>query len=205
MSDGDGRARAAHAELGSSMETVEHPRRPVRLTDGELEPWPDARASDCIVWFPVPDAAENGDALEAEGIPAVRLDGDRARLTGIPFFPYHLGLGDEVQVREQDGALYGVEVVHAAPELVVRIFASASAVSTEQALADPASDEPFWRIARALAPHGVWFERYSTTYAALAVTRDEWEFVRPFLDLKQRTGALQWELATPMRAPEPSA
>lgn len=180
------------------METVEHPRRPVRLVDGELEPWPDARSSDCIVWFPVPDAVEGGP--EAEGIPAVRLDGDRARLTGIPFFPYHAGLGDEVQVREHDDAVYAVEVVLAAPDLTVRIFGEEGAVSTEQALADPDSDEPFWRFARALAPHGCWFERYSTTYAAFSVPPAEWEYVQPFLDLKSRVEGLRWELATPMRA-----
>lgn len=181
------------------METVEHPRRPVRLVDGDLQPWPDAKASDCVVWFPVPDAVEGGGGPEAEGVPAVRVDGDRARLTGIPFFPYHVGLGDEVQVREQDATLYCVEVVVAAPELVVRIFDAAGGVSTEQALVDPDSDEPFWRIARALAPHGCWFERYSTGYAALAVPPDEWEYVRAFLDLKARAEGLQWELATPLR------
>lgn len=183
------------------MQTVEHPRRPVRLVDGELQPWPDARASDCVVWFPVPDAIE-GAGPEAEGVPAVRLDGDRARLTGIPFFPYHAGLGDEVQVREQDGTVYCVEVVVAAPELVVRIFDETGAVSTEQALADPDSDEPFWRVARALAPHGCWFERYSTGYAALSVAPEEWEYVRAFLDLKARVEGLQWELATPLRVPQ---
>lgn len=183
------------------METVEHPRRPVRLADGELEPWPDARASDCIVWFPVPDAVEGGGGPEAEGVPAVRLDGDRARLTGIPFFPYHVGLGDEVQVRDQDGALYCVEVAVATTDLTVRIFDEAGGVTTEQALADPESDEPFWRVARALAAHDVWFERYSTGYAAFSVPRDQWEYVRPFLDLKSRADGLRWELATPMREP----
>ncbi len=181
------------------METVEHPRRPVRLLEGELEPWPDARDSDCIVWFPVPDAVEGGGGPEAEGVPAIRVDGDRARLTGIPFFPYHVGLGDEVQVREQDGTLYCVEVVRASPDLVVRIFDEVSAVTTEQALADPDSDEPFWRLARALAAHGVWFERYSSNYAAISVPQDEWEYVRPFLELKGRVDGLRWELATPMR------
>lgn len=182
------------------MDTVEHPRKPVRLVDGALQAHPDASASDCVVWFPVPDAVP-GSGPEAEGVPAIRLDGDRARLTGIPFFPYHVGLGDEVQVREQDGALYCVEVVHAAPELVVRIFDASGAVTTEQALVDPESDEPFWRIARALTAHGCWYERYSTGYAALVVDPAEWEYVQPFLDLKARVEGLQWELATPMRAP----
>jgi hypothetical protein len=182
------------------MHVVEHPRRPVRLVDGELEPWPDARASDCIVWFPVPDSVE-GSGPEAEGIPAVRLDGDRARLTGIPLFPYHAALGDEVQVRERDGTLYCVEVVVAAPRLVVRIFDPQHAVTTEQALTDPDSDEPFWRVARAIAPHGCWFERYSTGYAAMAVEPAEWEYVHAFLELKSRVEGLQWELATPMRVP----
>jgi hypothetical protein len=182
-----------------AMQTVEHPRRPVRLADGELEPWPESREANCIVWFPIPDAVE-GAGPEAEGVPAIRVDGDRARLTGIPFFPYHAGLGDEVQVRESGGTLYCVEVVVAAPELVVRIFDEAGTVSTEEALGDPASDEPFWRIARALAPHGCWFERYSTSYAALAVAPAEWEYVRAFLDLKARAEGLLWELATPLRA-----
>ena len=183
------------------MHTVEHPRRPARLREGELEAWPDAHASNCIVWFPVPDATDGGAGPQAEGVPAIRIDGDRARLTGIPFFPYHVGLGDEVQVRVQDDALYCVDVVHATPELVVRVFDVAGSVSTEQALADPASDEPFWRLARALAAHGVWFERYSTGYAAFVVAPDEWEYVQPFLNLKQRADGLQWELATPMRVP----
>jgi hypothetical protein len=182
------------------MQTVEHPRRPVRLVDGVLEPWPDARASNCIVWFPVPDAVP-GSGPEAEGVPAVRLDGDRARLTGIPFFPYHAGLGDEVQVLDSDGALSCVEVVRASRDLVVRIFDASGSVSTEQALADPEADEPFWRVVRALAPHGCWFERYSTGYAALSVDPGEWEYVRAFLDLKARVEGLQWELATPMREP----
>lgn len=182
------------------METVQHPRKPVRLVDGELQPWPDASASDCIVWFPVPDAVP-GSGPQVEGVPATRLDGDRARLTGIPFFPYHAGLGDEVQVRDEDGTLSCVDVVRAAPELVVRIFDETSGITTEQALADPASDEPFWRVVRALAPHGCWFERYSTSYAALAVDPREWEYVRSFLDLKARVEGLQWELATPMREP----
>ncbi|MCB0879145.1 MAG: DUF4265 domain-containing protein [Thermoleophilia bacterium] len=180
------------------MQTVEHPRRPVRLVEGALEAWPDAKRTDCIVWFPIPDAQE-GAGPEAEGVPAVRLDGDRARLTGIPFFPYHVGLGDEVQVREHESALYCVEVVVAAPELVVRIFDEAGGVSTEEAIGDPESDEPFWRIVRALAPHGCWFERYSTSYAALAVPPAEWEYVRAFLDLKARAEGLRWELATPLR------
>ena len=182
------------------METVEHPRRPVRLVDGELVSHPDSKAADCVVWFPVPDAVEGGP--QAEGVPAVRLDGDRARLVGIPLFPYHASLGDEVQVREHDDALYGVEVVVAAPDLTVRIFDGAGGVSTEQALVDPASDEPFWQVARALAPHGPWFERFSTGYAAFSVARDEWEYVRAFLDLRSRAHGLQWELATPMRAPD---
>ena len=151
------------------------------------------------MWFPVPDAGEGSGGPEAEGVPAIRLDGDRARLTGIPFFPYHVGLGDEVQVREQDGALYCVDVVVAAGDLVVRIFDEAGVVATEQALTDPESDEPFWRVARALAAHGVWFERYSTGYAALSIAPAEWEFVAPFLDLKSRADGLRWELATPMR------
>lgn len=184
----------------TAMMTVEHPRRPVRLIDGELQPWPDARATDCVVWFPVPDAVE-GAGPEAEGVPAIRLDGDRARLTGIPYFPYHAGLGDEMEVRESDSALYAVRVVAAAPELVVRIFGEAGEVSTEQALTDPTSDEPFWRIVRALAPHGCWFERYSTTYAALALEPTEWEYARAFLDLKSRAEGLRWELATPLREP----
>jgi len=183
------------------METVEHPRRPVRLVDDTLEVWPDARSSDCIVWFPVPDAEEGGP--EAEGVPAIRLDGDRARLTGIPFFPYHAGLSDEVRVQERDSTVYAVEVVAAAPELVVRLFAQGGAITTEQAMVDPGSDEPFWRIVHALAPHGCWFERYSTDYAALAVPPAEWEYVRAFLDLKYRAEALQWELATPLRVPAP--
>lgn len=181
------------------METVEHPRRPVRLSDGELESHPVSHGADCVVWFPVPDAVEGGP--QAEGVPAVRLDGDRARLVGIPFFPYHVSLGDEVQVREQDSALYCGGVVVAARDLTVRIFGEAGEVSTEQAMVDPSSDEPFWRIARALAPHGCWFERFSTSYAALSVEPDEWEFVRPFLDLQSRAAGVQWELATPMRVP----
>jgi hypothetical protein len=184
------------------MQVVEHPRRPVRLVDGVLQPWPDAHASDCVVWFPVPDAVE-GAGPEAEGIPAIRLDGDRARLTGIPLFPYHVGLGDEVQVRDTDGALYCVEVVVAAPELVVRIFDEGGSVGVSEALSEPDSDEPFWRIIRALAPHGCWFERYSTGYAALAVDPREWEYVRAFLDLKARVEGLQWELATPLRVADP--
>jgi hypothetical protein len=185
------------------METVEHPRRPVRLVAGALESHPDSKDANCVVWFPVPDAVEGGGGPEAEGVPAVRLDGDRARIAGIPFFPYHVGFGDEVQVREQDGALYCVDVVVAQPELVVRIFDATGGVSTEQALSDPDSDEPFWRIARALAPHGCWFERYSTGYAALLVAPEEWEYVRSFLDLKSRAEGLQWELATPMRVTTP--
>jgi hypothetical protein len=184
------------------MELVEHPRRPVRLEGGELVPHPDSLDANCAVWFPVPDAAEGSGGPEAEAIPAVRLDGDRARLVGVPLFPYHLALGDEVQLREQDGGtLYGVEVVVASPDLVVRIFDAAGGVSTEQALTDPTSDEAFWRIARALAPHHCYFERYSTGYAALLVPPAEWEYVRPFLDLKSRAEGLQWELATPMRVP----
>ena len=181
------------------VETVEHPRRPVRLQDGDLIVHPAAKETDCVVWFPVPDGGTGGP--EAEGVPAIRLDGDRARLTGIPFFPYHVSLGDEVQVREQDGSLYCVDVVRASPKLAVRIFDPSGGIATEQALADPEADEPFWRIARALAPHGCWFERYSTGYAALAVEPDEWEYVRPFLELKARVEGLHWELATPMREP----
>jgi hypothetical protein len=181
------------------MDTVEHPRRPVRLADGELASHPDSHGADCVVWFPVPDAVEGGP--QAEGVPAVRLDGDRARIAAIPYFPYHLGIGDEVQVREQDGTLYGVEVVVASAQLTVRIFDAEGGVSTEQALIDPESDEPFWGIVRALAPHGVWFERYSTGYAALSIDPAEWEYVRPFLDLRSRATGLQWELATPMREP----
>ena len=179
------------------METVEHPRRPVRLADGELVTHPDSRRADCVVWVPVPDAREGG--LQAEGLPAIRLDGDRARVASIPFFPYHLALCDEVQVREQDGALYLVEVVAASSDLTVRVFDEGGGVSTEQAMVDPESDEPFWGIARALAPHGCWFERYSTGYAAMSVAPAEWEYVRPFLDLRARATALQWELATPLR------
>lgn len=183
------------------METVEHPRRPVRLgADGTLEPHPLARTADCVVWFPVPDAVEGSGGPEAEGVPAVRLDGDRARLVGIPYFPYHAALGDEVQVREQDSALYCVDVVLAASELTVRVFDRSGEVSTEQALADPDSDEPFWRVARALAQHGAWFERYSSGYAAFSISPQEWEYVHPFLDLQSRAQGLQWELATPMRA-----
>ena len=36
--------------------------------------------------------------------------------------------------------------------------------------------------------------------AALSVAQAEWEYVRPFLDLKARVDGLRWELATPMRA-----
>lgn len=182
----------------TTMEIVEHPRRPARLEGTELVPHPDAAGADCVVWFPVPDAVDGGP--QAEGVPARRLDGDRARLSGIPFFPYHAGFGDEVQVREQDEALYCVEVVRAAPQLVVRIFHEAGVVATEQALVDATSDEPFWRILRALAPHGVWFERYSTSYAALLVEPGEWEYVRAFLDLRSRADGLRFELATPLRA-----
>ena len=181
------------------MELVEHPRRPVRLDGEQLAPHPDAREADCIVWFPVPDAVEGGP--EAEGVPAKRLDGDRARLCAIPLFPYHAALGDEVQVREQDGSIYCVEVVRAAPVIVARIFHEGGEVPTEQAISDPSSDEPFWKIARALAPHGVWFERYSTTYAALLIEPDEWEYVRAFLDLRQRATSLRYEVATPLRVP----
>lgn len=179
------------------MEMVEHPRRPVRLEGAQLVPHPDALATNCAVWFPVPDAVSGGP--EAEAVPAVRLDGDRVRLTGIPFFPYHVAMGDEVHVREHEGALYAVEVVAAAPQLVVRIFSEASGVETERALVDPDSDEPFWGVMRALAPHSCWFERYSTSYAALLVPPSEWEYVNPFLDLRARTTDLRWELATPMR------
>lgn len=184
-------------ESSLQMETVDHPRRPVRLSEGELLTHPDSRRADCIVWFPVPDARDGGP--EAEGVPAIRLDGDRARLVGIPFFPYHAALGDEVQVREHDGALYCIEVVVASRTLTVRVFDEGGEVSTEQALVDPTSAEPFWQVARALAPHGCWFERYSSSYAALSVDPDEWEYVRAFLDLRSRAHGLQWELATPMR------
>lgn len=183
------------------METVEHPRRPVRLAGGELVAYPEASSADCVVWFPVPDAVEGAGGPEAEALPAVRLDGDRARIVGIPFFPYHVSLGDEVEVREHEGALACSEVVLAAPELTVRLFDAHGGVSTEQALTDAASDEPFWRIARALAPHDCWFERYSTSYSAFSVAPREWEYVEPFLDLKSRAEGLQWELATPMRVP----
>lgn len=179
------------------MQTVEHPRRPMRLDGGELVPHPDALDADCVVWFPVPDAGPGGP--EAEGLPAKRLDGDRARLCSVPFFPYHLALGDELQIREQDGTLYGVEVVLASTDLTVRVFDDAASVSPEQALADPEADEPFWRIARALAAHHTWFERYSTSYSAFLVPADEWEYVQPFLDLRERAEGLRWELATPMR------
>jgi len=180
------------------VQTVEHPRRPLRLEGGELVSHPGARGADCVVWFPVPDAQEG--APEAEGIPARRLDGDRARLCGIPFFPYHAGFGDEVQIRELDGTIYAVEVVVATSDLVVRVFDEVSGlVDLETAMADPGADEPFWRMARALAPHGCWFERYTTNYAALLVPADEWEYVRPFLELKARVENIGWELATPMR------
>lgn len=187
------------------MREVRHPRRPVRLEGGELIAHPLAREADCVVWFPVPDAVPESGGPEIEAVPAVRLDGDRARLVGIPFFPYGVALGDELQVREHDSALAAVEVVHHAPDLGVRIFHAAGEVDTAQALEDPDSDEPFWRIARALAPHGVWFERYSTTYAALLVPPAEWDAVRAFLDLHARTTGLRFELATPERAPDVSA
>ncbi|MCW2955609.1 MAG: hypothetical protein JWO69_478 [Thermoleophilia bacterium] len=183
------------------MDTVDHPRKPVRLDGDALLPHPLAADTNCVVWFPVPDATPGGP--EAEGVPAQRLDGDRVRLTGIPFFPYHAGLGDEVHVREQDGTLYAVEVVEATSELVIRVFDDAAQVDPEQALTDPASDEPFWRLARALAAHGAWFERYSSNYAALQVDAVEWEYVQPFLDLRSRVEGLQWELATPMRVANP--
>lgn len=182
------------------MELVEHPRRPVRLMDGQLEPWPESGQSDCIVWFSVPDAVEGGGGPEAEALPAIRLDGDRARLTSIPFFPYHLGLADEVQVKEHQGALYGEQVIRAAPELTVRLFNEASAITLEDALFDPESDEPFWRIVKAISIHGCWFERYTTSYAAFAVDPKEWEYIKPFLELKERIEGLQWELATPLRS-----
>lgn len=169
----------------------------MRLNGGALEPHPDSRAANCVVWFAVPDSVSGGP--EAEGVPAVRLDGDRVRLAGIPYFPYHAGIGDEVHVREQDGALYNVEVLVAASDLTVRVFDDVAGITTEQALTNPASDEPFWRIAHALAAHAVWFERYSTSYAALSVPVEEWEYVRSFLDLKERVEGLRWELATPMR------
>jgi len=185
------------------MDTVEHPRRPARVgNSGELEAHPDARAADCIVWCAIPDAPEDGSGLQAEGVPAVRVDGDRARLVGIPYFPYHLALGDEVQIREQDGTLYCVDVALAAPELTVRVFEPTTAErAAEELLSEPTADEPFWRILHALAPHGVWFERYSASYAALSVPPQEWQYVQPFLDLKGRVEGLQWELATPLRTP----
>jgi hypothetical protein len=180
------------------METVEHPRRPIRLEDGELTPYEDARASDCIVWFPVPDALEEG-GPQVEGVPAIRLDETHARLTGIPFFPYHVGLGDEVELLDTDGTLSAVEVSVASSALVVRIFHEAGSIPIEDALADPSSDEPFFRILRALAPHRCWFERYSSNYAALSVEVEEWEYVESFLDLRSRAEGLRFELATPMR------
>lgn len=183
------------------MDTVSHPRRPSRLAGSELEAHPDARHADCIVWCAVPDAPADGTGPQAEGVPAVRVDGDRVRLVGIPFFPYHLALGDEVQVHERAGALYLVEVAVAAPELTVRVFDPAmAATDPDAALSDPGSDEPFWRILRALSAHGIWFERYTTSYAALSIPPQEWQYVEPFLDLKARVEGLQWELATPLRA-----
>jgi hypothetical protein len=180
------------------METVEHPRRPIRLHDGELGAYDDARASDCIVWFPVPDALDEG-GPQVEGIPGVRIDETHARLTGIPFFPYHVGLGDEVELLDVDGTLSAVEVEIAAPQLVVRLFHEAGSIPIEDAISDPASDEPFFRILRALAPHGCWFERYSSNYAAMSVEAGEWEYVQAFLDLRSRAEGLRYELATPMR------
>ncbi|MBC7461690.1 MAG: hypothetical protein H7287_10045 [Thermoleophilia bacterium] len=182
------------------METVEHPRRPVRLVDGELVPYDDARVSDCVVWFPVPDALDEG-GPQVEGLPAVRIDQTHARLTGVPFFPYHLGLGDEVELLDVDGTLSAVEVTVAARVVVARVFHEGADIPIEEALADPPSDEPFYRILRALAPHGCWFERYSSNYAALSVDVEEWEYVEAFLDLRSRTEGLRYEVATPMRTP----
>jgi hypothetical protein len=187
------------------VETVEHARRPARLERGELVPHPESLATDCVAWFPVPDAVPGG--YEAEGVPAQRLDGDRVRLTGIPLFPYHVGLGDEVQVREQDGVLYAVEVVVADPSLVVRMFfTEAREVLGQQQPGATAgteeTDAPWWRVMRALAPHGCWFEQHASDYAAMAVDPAEWEYVRPFLELQERAGHLRWELATPLRATE---
>lgn len=152
----------------------------------------DAVASDCIVWFDIP-RADDAEELrgqthaEAEAIPAVRVDGDLVRVTGIPFFPYHVGLGDEVTVREHEGVLYAVDVSRAAPVLTVRVFFTGS------------DDEAWWQMAQVLAPHRVWLEQLTMSYSALAIDTDEWPYVRMWLDARKRHGLLDWEHATPMR------
>lgn len=204
------------------MEQALHARRPARLEDGELVAHPEALKTDCIAWFPVPEGADGG--FEAEGVPAVRLDGDRVRLTGIPFFPYHAGLCDEVAVNERDGTIYAVEVVRAASELTVRVFHAATRLPTTSPGDDGgvrgggpedathAPDTPgdprrgteefaWWRVVRALSPHGIWFEQLRDDYTALSVPAAEWTYVGAFLDLKQRAGELQFEVATPIRVP----
>ena len=151
----------------------EHPGKPIRLESGSVAM---LDAGDCTVWFSL---AEDG----WEGLSAVRVGEDLARVMAVPVFAYGVGLGDEVRVRAGDNAAEAL--VRSAGNRTFRV------ILPLQAAPDP--DERWRTLLADLEPHGCWLDVYSPQLVAVSAAAEIADAVAGYLAAREERGELAFE------------
>jgi hypothetical protein len=155
----------------------EHPSRASGFRGGELVVHPDAAESDCTVWFYY-------EPERWEGLLAVRVEADRVRISGVPYWIYDVNLGDEFRVVESaEGALVAEERTHESSSYTFRVIFDR---------ADP--DDDRWRqLMSGLAPYDCWFDVRTPRFLAISAPAEHAQAVADLLAAREQSGELQYE------------
>ena len=164
------------------MEYEEHSSKASAWREGRFIVLPDAEREDCTVW--VGAGADWSRSVRWEGLLAVRLSCNRARVCAVPFWVYDVNLGDEVALMESaEGAPVVTGVVVDGGNYTFRVrFAGA------------ADDDVRWReLMVELEPFDCWFDVRSPAFVAMSAPAAHARAVADYLDDRERRGELLFE------------
>ncbi|MEM9200079.1 MAG: DUF4265 domain-containing protein [Actinomycetota bacterium] len=158
---------------------LEHPARPTRPAGDEYLVFPDALNENATVWFAFePD--------RWEGVLAVRITPDRARLVGVPLWTYGVNLGDVVEiVASAEGAPVAVRVVERSSNRTFRVVFQGT---------PPQEPDERWRdLVVDLEANGCWFDVLRPDYLAISASVDQADAVEEYLHSRSEEGDFIYE------------
>lgn len=184
-------------KYGSSVPFREHPSLVTRLADGSFALLDDAADETCTVWFSLEPGAQG--EPDWEGLLAVRVDADRARIAAVPLFANGIALGDVVMtVESDDRSLVATHVAERAGAATFRVMFGEPGLNAHlpgsELLGREPSAWPHWlALMRLLEPFEAWFDVQSPRFLGISVAAAAQDAVRAELARLEREDVLDYE------------
>lgn len=154
----------------------EHPSKASRYANGAFIAYPAALEEDTTLWFAFDEARESW-----EGILAIRVADDRARLVGVPLWTYGVNLDDVVEfIESAEGDPVAVRVVNHSSNRTFRV--------TYPDLTAGNEDDQWRRLLVEMEPLDCWFDVLSPRYLAISAPETTAEAVEDYLSQRANAG-----------------